>query len=66
MNMGPFAGFIIASYAATALVVVGLIAWVTVDGRRQGRPGPDGDCGEDRRIEGHVHVERYIRLCDAG
>ncbi len=37
MNMGPFAGFIIASYAATALVVVGLIAWVTVDGRRQGR-----------------------------
>jgi heme exporter protein D len=31
---GKHAPFIIASYAAVALVVAGLIAWVVVDGRR--------------------------------
>ena len=33
--MGPHWEFISASYAATILVVGGLIAWVLVDGREQ-------------------------------
>lgn len=35
--LGPHAGFILACYAATALVVAGLIAWVIVDHRLQTR-----------------------------
>lgn len=31
MNLGPHASFIIAAYAAAALVVVGLIMWVRAD-----------------------------------
>lgn len=37
MDLGPNAGFIWASYAAAAVVVAALVAWVVVDGRRQGR-----------------------------
>jgi heme exporter protein D len=35
MDLGPHAAFIWISYAATALVVSGLIAWLFADGRRQ-------------------------------
>jgi heme exporter protein D len=35
MDLGPHAAFIWISYAATALVVGGLIAWLAADGRRQ-------------------------------
>ena len=35
MNLGPHAAFIIASYAAAAVVVAALIAWVFVDFRVQ-------------------------------
>ena len=35
MDLGPHATFIWISYAATALVVSGLIAWLIADGRRQ-------------------------------
>jgi heme exporter protein D len=33
--LGPHAGFIVASYAATILVVAGLILWVVADHRAQ-------------------------------
>ena len=35
--MAPHAGFIIASYLVTFVVVVGMIAWIVVDGRLQKR-----------------------------
>lgn len=37
MDLGPHAAFIWASYAAVALVLIGLIAWLLLDGRRQRR-----------------------------
>ena len=37
MDLGPHAGFILASYAATALAIAALIAWLVIDGRRQQR-----------------------------
>ncbi len=35
--MAPHAGFIIASYLVTLVVVVGMIVWIVVDGRLQKR-----------------------------
>ena len=35
MDLGPHAAFIWISYAATTLVVIGLITWLFADGRRQ-------------------------------
>ena len=35
MNLGPYASFIVTSYALVALVVVALIAWVAFDFHRQ-------------------------------
>ena len=35
LSLGPFAGFIIAAYSITAVVIVSLIAWLVFDGRRQ-------------------------------
>ena len=37
MNLGPYAGFIVASYAVALAVVVALIAWVVADHRAQTR-----------------------------
>ena len=37
MDLGNHAGFILASYGLTILVVAGLFAWVIVDGRAQRR-----------------------------
>ena len=37
MDLGPHAAFIIASYAIVAIVMVGLVAWLILDGRRQQR-----------------------------
>lgn len=37
MDLGPHAPFIIASYAIVAVVLIGLVAWLVVDGRRQQR-----------------------------
>ena len=37
MNLGPFAGYIWASYAVATLVIGGLIGWLVHDGRRQAR-----------------------------
>ena len=35
MSLGPYASFIVMSYAAAALVVVTLIGWVMLDYRSQ-------------------------------
>ena len=37
MDLGPYAGFIIAAYGAAVLVVVALIAWVLLDYAAQRR-----------------------------
>jgi heme exporter protein D len=37
LDLGPHAAFIWASYAAAAVVLVGLAAWLLIDGRRQQR-----------------------------
>lgn len=35
MSLGPYASFIVTSYAAAALVVVTLIGWIVLDYRSQ-------------------------------
>ncbi|MGN6283664.1 MAG: heme exporter protein CcmD [Afipia sp.] len=35
MTLGPYASFIIWSYALVAFVVIGLIAWIIADHRHQ-------------------------------
>ena len=53
MNLGPHAAFIIASYAAAAAVVAGLIAWVIIDFRAQRRALGDLEAhGVTRRSAG--------------
>ena len=37
MTLGPYAVFIVASYAIAALVIGGLVGWLVWDGRRQQR-----------------------------
>ncbi len=36
-NLGEHAAFIVAAYAIVAIVLAGLIAWVTLDARSQAR-----------------------------
>jgi heme exporter protein D len=52
MALGPHAGFIVAAYLVTALVVLGLIVWVIADRRAQTRALADLDArGVRRRSE---------------
>jgi heme exporter protein D len=37
MNLGPHAAFIVSAYAAAAIIVALLVAWVVIDRRRLGR-----------------------------
>ena len=37
MSLGPHAFFILSAYGAAALIVAAMIAWVTLDYRRQAR-----------------------------
>jgi heme exporter protein D len=37
MELGPHAGFIVAAYAAAAVVIGALVAWVVLDHRAQSR-----------------------------
>jgi len=37
IDLGNHAGFVVASYAVFFVVVIGLVAWVIVDGRTQRR-----------------------------
>jgi heme exporter protein D len=51
-SLGPHAVFILAAYAVTAAVVVGLIVWVMLDHRAQTRALADLDArGVRRRSE---------------
>jgi len=52
MDLGPHATFIWASYAAVALIVMLLIGWVTLDGRRQTRALEEADPRGVRRRSG--------------
>ncbi len=52
MDLGPHAGFILASYGAVAAVVGGLIGWLVYDGRRQTKALADLEArGVRRRSE---------------
>jgi heme exporter protein D len=53
MELGPHAGFIIAAYAAGALIVLGLIAWIVVDYRVQRRTLAELDQRGVKRRAGH-------------
>jgi heme exporter protein D len=35
MDLGPYASFIIGAYAVAFVIVAGMIAWVSIDHRRQ-------------------------------
>jgi heme exporter protein D len=37
MELGPYAGFIVAAYAAALVVIVSLIGWIVLDHRAQRR-----------------------------
>jgi heme exporter protein D len=37
VDLGPYAGFILAAYGVAALVVVALVAWVVIDHAAQRR-----------------------------
>ncbi|MCX5494822.1 heme exporter protein CcmD [Kaistia dalseonensis] len=37
MDLGTHAGFILAAYGLTVLIVLGLVAWILLDGRAQRR-----------------------------
>ncbi len=52
IDLGPRAGFIIASYGATALVLAGLLAWLLIDGRRQKQLLADLEARGARRHRG--------------
>jgi heme exporter protein D len=53
MDLGPHAGFIVASYAATVAVVGGLVGWLLFDGWRQQKALSDLEArGVRRRSEG--------------
>jgi heme exporter protein D len=49
MSLGPYATFIVASYALAALVVAGLIGWIVLDYRRQRRTLRDLEASGVRR-----------------
>jgi heme exporter protein D len=52
MALGPHSAFIIAAYLITAVVLLGLIAWVIADWRAQARALADLDArGVRRRSE---------------
>jgi heme exporter protein D len=37
MNLGPHAAFVVGAYTVAAAVIIGMIAWVWLDYRRQSR-----------------------------
>jgi heme exporter protein D len=55
MDLGPHAHFIWASYAAVALALAGLVAWLVLDGRRQQRLIDELDRRGIRRRSGREH-----------
>jgi heme exporter protein D len=58
MDLGPHADFIVAAYAAAAVVLGALVAWVIADYRAQRRALADLEAiGATRRA--------YVRPCEA-
>ncbi len=49
---GAHLGFIVAAYAVTAVVLVGIVAWIVVDGRSQRRRIADLEARGVRRRSG--------------
>jgi heme exporter protein D len=49
VDLGPHAGFILAAYAAAALIAAALVAWVVIDHRLQRRVLADLDAQRVRR-----------------
>jgi heme exporter protein D len=49
MNLGPYAGFILAAYGTAVVVVGALIAWVVADHRAQTRILDDLEAGGTTR-----------------
>jgi heme exporter protein D len=58
MDLGPHAAFIIASYAIVTIVMVGLVAWLILDGRRQQRILDDLEARGVRRRSRGADVAR--------
>jgi heme exporter protein D len=53
MELGPNAAFILAAYAAFAIVIAALLLWLVMDGRRQQRQLRDLEArGVTRRSAG--------------
>jgi heme exporter protein D len=58
MSFGPYATFIVASYALAALVVAGLIGWIALDYRRQRRALRDLEASGVRRRSAQKSPEK--------
>ena len=52
VDLGPYAGFILASYAIAAVVIAGLIGWLVLDGKRLARALADLEARGIRRRAG--------------
>jgi heme exporter protein D len=57
MSLGPYAVFIITSYAAAAIVVAILIGWVIIDYRNQSQRLRELDRSGVTRRSGHSAVD---------
>jgi heme exporter protein D len=58
MSLGPYASFIVTSYAAAALVVAILIGWIVLDYRSQTQRLRDLDRSGITRRSGRSAVDR--------
>jgi heme exporter protein D len=56
MNLGPYAGFIIAAYAAAFAVIAALIGWIVADHRTQRRTLADLEASGITRRSSTVEV----------
>ncbi len=59
MSLGPHAGFIVAAYAVSAIVVAALVIWVIVDYRAQRRALAAFDPGASDRAAQRTGHERH-------
>ena len=58
MSLGPYASFIVTSYAAAALVVAILIGWIVLDYRSQTRRRRELDRSGITRRSGRSAMDR--------
>jgi len=57
MDLGPHAIFILAAYAVTAGVLIGLVGWLLIDGRQQKRLVDELEARYGRRRSGKTKAE---------